>query len=202
MPIGEKVLRQAVVAETLKEFSFAKYESPTVLIKNETDGGILFCDAGYDEDKAYRIPAHSWQVIAVNIKIGEAPTFSVMPEVDGYVEIDFGSPLMGSLDIFSTLDRAGMIPHVISVITGDETMLAMEITRLHGQSVNLETPVEIGDGATIFNGDFIKLTVMGVPEGSHAVLTVNGDECSLLNNAVTIVASGDTYVVTAAVADE
>lgn len=200
--IGERALRQTVQSQTIKEFKFARYESPTVLIKNETDGGVLFCDTEFNEEKAYRIPARSWQVIDVTLKIGEAPTFSVLPETDGHVEIDFGSPSMGAIDVFGTLDRAGMIPHVYSVDVGTGTTLTSEITRVHGSSVDLVTPVEIDNGATVYNGDVIKLTAACTVEGSSVVLTVNGEEYTLSEGVASFTVNGDSYVATEAVAGD
>ncbi len=193
--------RQTLSAETVTEFAFEKFESPSVVIKNMTDGEILFCDMPFDASKALHVPAHSWQAVAVSMPIGQTPSFYIKADSAGEVEVDFGSAGMGGLDAMELLDKAGMFPHSIAITAGDGTTLTAEIVRKHDENVDLDTPIEITSSATLFIGDTVKFTAACSVENHHAVLTVNGTERTLESGTFTLTVDGDTTASTEAVAD-
>lgn len=194
-----RVSRKALIAGEVTAFSFERYESPSVLIKNETDGEILFCDIAFDEDASLHIPAHSWQVINIAMLYDRTPTMFVRADVDGAVEIDFGSPFMGSLDAVRLFTIAGMMP-VLALTEGENTTLTAEITRKYGSAEDLATAIPISSGSPLFVGDTLTLTVVATGEGNTAALTVN-DSAVVLgeSGAYSTIVTGNVTAVSAAV---
>lgn len=185
------ISRKTIVAGEVTAFTFERYESPTVLIKNETDGEILFCDTPFDEDKALHLPAHSWQSINITIQYGATPALYVRGAVDGAVEIDFGSDGMGCLDMVRLLAISGLMP-ILTVESGDGTTLTAEITRKHGSVADLDTPISVTTGSALFVGDTLTLTVEATDPEDTASLSVNGDDQSLDENGkFALVITGD-----------
>lgn len=193
--------RQTLAAGVETEFLFAEFQSNSVLIKNETAGPVLFCDGVFNANEVASIPAFSWQLFNIRVKPGETPFFTVMATVAGAVEIDFGSPGMGAF-ISSAFDAAGMIPHTLTLTIGADTTLTASLIRLHGETLDLDTPVSLTSGAAIFSGDVITFAATATGEGFHPVLTINGVEVELTEGSATITVSGETTAATEAVEDE
>lgn len=197
------VLRKLLADDIVTEYSFDCYDSPWLLIKNETGGEILFCDERFSESKALHVPAYSWQRVNIKMFFGEKPCFYVKAAVAGYVEIDMGSDGMGCCDPLQILDNAGMVPHILSFSNDENTTLTVHLTRKHGESVDLDTPVPRVSGETVYTGDIVKFTCLCLIEGSHAVLSVNSITRELdENNAFTHVVVGDVAAACTAEADE
>ena len=194
-----QVKRLTLALGVATAFEFDSYESNSVVVKNGTAGEILFCDGPFDTAKAAHIPAFSWQSLNVRVFPGETPVFYVKAAAAGVVEIDFCSSGMGALG--NVYDIAGMIPHTLTFPAGENTTLTASLIRLHGQTLDLDAPVAITSGATVFNGDIVSFAAAAT-EGFHPVLTVNGEEITLDEGSATYVIAGETVVVTAAVADE
>lgn len=189
------VIRKPVVAGEITAFPFEKYESPSIIVKNETDGEVLFCDAAFDDEKALRVPAHSWQSINVTIFYGGTNEFYVKAAVDGNVEIDFGSTGAGSLDMVRLLTISGNMP-IIAISQGENTTLSVSVTRKYGAGADLETPIELSNGLPIFVGDTLTIAA-SVAEGSVAV-TLNGTEVTLDGNGeYSFVVTGNASVISA-----
>ena len=192
--------RKELVAGAETAFSFVRYDTRSVLVKNETSGAILFCDGLFNADTAASIPAFSWQVFNVAIKIGESPFFTVRADVSGPVEINFGSSGMGAL-LGPGLDVVGMIPHTLAFTAGANTTLTVSLIRLHGETLDLDSPVSISSGATVFSGDVVTFDATATEEGHHPVLTVNGEEVELSEGSATVTIAGDTAATVEAIAD-
>lgn len=193
--------RQTLEAGVETEFLFDDFASNTVLVKNETLGAVLFCDGVFDSDAAASIPALSWQMINITVRRGDTPKYTVKADVAGEVEIDFGSLGMGAL-CYQAFDAAGMIPHTLTLTVGADTTLAATLIRLHGETLDLDTPVSLTSGATVFSGDVVELSATATGEGFHSVLLINSEEVELTDGAATLTVSGDTVAATAAVEDE
>lgn len=192
--------RQVLVSGTVTEFTFDHYGSNSVLVKNETAGAVCFCDGEFDILTSAVIPPFSWQVFHVAIHIDQTPLFTVYAEAAGDVEIDFGSPCMGAL-CYPAFDAAGMIPHTLTIAAGENTTLTASLIRLHGQTLDLETPVTLTSGATVFSGDVITFAAAATVEGFHPALTINGDAVELTDGATTFTVSGNSTASVAAVED-
>lgn len=196
------VCRKLLVGNQVTSFDFQDYESPAIVVKNETDGEILFCDANFNESKAVHIPAHSWQKLSVRLFSARPASFYVRSAVDGYVEIDMGSDGIGCLDVMAVIDKAGLIPHILTITAGADTTLTAVLQREHGERADMANPTALLTGATVFSGDIVKFTAACSAAGSHAVLTVNGVEQTLEQDGTcTVTISNDTVAETAAVAD-
>lgn len=170
------IIRKPVAAGAITEFPFAKYESPNVLIKNETDGEVLFCDAAFDEEKALHIPAHSWQAVNVAMFYDGSKAFYVKAAVDGNVEIDFGSTGAGSLDMVRLFTISGNMP-IIALSEGENTTLTASVTRKYGMSEDLETPIALSNGLPIFVGDTV--TIAASVEEGDVIVMLNESEVEL-----------------------
>lgn len=193
------ISRKTLVAGEVTAFTFERYESPTVLIKNETDGEILFYDLAFNEDKALHLPAHSWQTVNVALPYGTAPTLYVRAAVDGNVEIDFGSSGMGMLDPVRLFGISGMMP-ILALTAGANTTLEAKITRKYGAGVDLDTPIAVAAGSPLFVGDTLVLTAEATGEGNTAALTVNGSAVSLgVGGIYSLVVTGDVSAASEAV---
>jgi len=191
------VNRQNLAPGVETAFEFDEYASKSVIVKNETAGVIQFCDGPFDAAKAAHIPAFSWQALDVRMFPGEKPKFHVKAAVAGAVEIDFGSAGMGQMG--NVLDIAGQVPHTLTLTAGDDTTLTVTLTRLHGQTLDLDTPVALSTGATVFNGDVISITP-AASAGYYAKLKINGVNLGRLESAMSLTISGETTIETEAVA--
>ena len=191
-----KRLTLAAGAETA--FEFDSFFSRSIIVKNMTGGAIQFCDGPFDAAKSAIIPAFGWQTFTVTVPYGEKPKFHVKASVAGDVEIDFGSDGMGFTS--NTFDLAGMIPHTLTLTQGEDTTLTVELTRLHGQTLDLANAVPMTSGATVFNGDVISITPTATA-GHYAKLTINGVNYGRLESEdMTLVIAGETTIETEAVA--
>ncbi len=191
--------RQTLAAGVATEFLFDRFASNMVLVKNETAGAVLFCDGNFDADEAASIPAFSWQTFNIAVKIGDdTPKYTIKADVAGAVEIDFGSAVMGTL-CYPAYDAAGMIPHTLEVEAGDDTTLTATLVRLHGETLDLDTPVLLTSGATVFIGDVIQFDAASTDEHCDPVLSINGEEVALDEGAATYTISGETAAETEAV---
>jgi hypothetical protein len=189
--------KQTLVAGVVKAFEFDEFYGPSVIVKNMTAGAIEFCDGPFDAAKAATIPAYGWQLFNVTMPYGEKPKFYVKAAAAGDVEIDFGSGGMGFAS--NTFDLAGMIPHALTLIAGDDTTLTVTLTRLHGETLDLESPVSMTSGATVFNGDVVSITP-AAEAGYYAKLKINGVNYGRLESAISLVIDGETTIETEAVA--
>ncbi len=190
-----KRLTLAAGAETA--FEFDSFFSRSIIVKNMTGGAIQFCDGPFDAAKAAIIPAFGWQTFTVTVPYDAAPKFYVKADVAGDVEIDFGSDGMGFTS--NTFDLAGMIPHTLTLTQGDNTTLAVTLTRLHGETLDLDTPVLMTSGATVFNGDVILITPTA-SAGNYAKIKINGIDYGRLEAGITLTISGETVIEAEAVA--
>lgn len=190
-----KKLTLAAGVETA--FEFDSFFSRSIIVKNMTGGAIQFCDGPFDAAKSAIIPAFGWQTFTVTVPYGEKPKFHVKAAVAGDVEIDFGSDGMGFTS--NTFDLAGMIPHTLTLTQGDDTTLTVTLTRLHGETLDLDSAVSMTSGATVFNGDVISITPTATAE-HYAKLTINGVNYGRLESAMTLVIAGETTIETEAVA--
>ncbi len=190
-----KKLTLAAGVETA--FEFDSFFSRSIIVKNMTGGAIQFCDGPFDAAKSAIIPAFGWQTFTVTVPYGETPKFHVKASVAGDVEIDFGSDGMGFTS--NTFDLAGMIPHTLTLTQGEDTTLAVNLTRLHGQTLDLDNAVPMTSGATVFNGDVISITPTATA-GHYAKLTINGVNYGRLESDMTLVIAGETTIETEAVA--
>jgi len=191
------VKRLTLAAGVETAFEFDEYAAKSVVVKNETADEIMFCDGPFDAAKAAYIPAFSWQAFSVRVFPGEKPKFHVKAAAAGAVEIDFGSSGMGQMG--NVLDIAGQVPHTLTLIAGDDTTLTVTMTRLHGQTLDLDTPVVLSTGATVFNGDVISITP-AASAGYYAKLKINGVNLGRLESAMSLTISGETTIETEAVA--
>ena len=189
--------RLTLAAGVEKAFEFDHFFSRSVIVKNMTSGAIQFCDGPFDATKSAIIPAFGWQTFTVTVPYGETPKFHVKADVAGDVEIDFGSDGMGFTS--NTFDLAGMIPHTLTLTQGDNTTLAVTLTRLHGETLNLEAPVPMTSGATVFNGDVILITPTA-SAGNYAKIKINGIDYGRLEAGITLTISGETVIEAEAVA--
>lgn len=189
--------RLTLAAGTETAFEFDRFFSRSIIVKNMTGGAIQFCDGPFDAAKSAIIPAFGWQTFTVTVPYGEKPKFYVKAAVAGDVEIDFGSEGMGFTS--NTFDLAGMIPHTLTLTQGDDTTLAVTLTKLHGETLDLDTPVSMASGATVFNGDVISITP-SAEAGNYAKLKINGVNYGRLESAMTLVIAGETKIETEAVA--
>lgn len=192
--------RLTLAAGTETAFEFDRFFSRSIIVKNMTGGAIKFCDGAFVDAESAIIPAYGWQTFAVTVPYDAAPKFYVKADVAGDVEIDFGSDGMGFTS--NTFDLAGMIPHTLTLTQGDDTTLAVNLTRLHGQTLDLDNAVSMVSGATVFNGDVIKITAPTAEEGNYAKLTINGVNYGRLESDMTLVISGETTIETEAIALE
>lgn len=184
--------RLTLEANVVKAFEFNSYHANSVLVKNETSGEILFCDGPFDAAKAAHIPAFTWQIFNITMQYGEKPKFNVRAAASGDVEIDFGSSGMGMLNI------AGTVPHTLTLTAGEDTTLTVTLTRLHGETLDLDAPVAMTSGATVFNGDIISITP-AADAGKYAKLIINGVNYGRLESAITLTINGETTIETEAV---
>lgn len=189
--------RLMLVAGVETAFEFDHFYARSVIVKNMTAGAIQFCDGAFDEARAAVIPAYGWQSFNVTIPYGETPKFYVKAATAGDVEINFDSDGMGFVS--NVYDLAGMIPHTLTLTQGDDTTLAVTLTRLHGQTLDLEAPVSMTSGATVFNGDVISITPT-TEAGNYARLIINGVNYGRLEAAMSLVINGETTIETEAVA--
>ena len=186
-----QISRKNLVANVETEFTFDSYGANSVVVKNETAGEILFCDGTFEASRAAHIPAFSWQSLNVSVHIGDTPKFTVKATASGPVEIDFGSSGMGMMG--NMLDVAGMIPHTLTLATDDDTTLVAALTRLHGQTLDLDVPVPLTSGATVFNGDIILVTP-SASAGYYAKITINGVSHGRLEAGIFLTISGETTI--------
>jgi hypothetical protein len=190
--------RKTLVAGVETEFLFTEFQSHFVTVKNETAGAILFCDGIFDADEAASIPAFSWQAFNIVVLIGDTPKFTVKADVAGAVEIDFGSPGMGAL-YYPALDVAGMIPHTLAFTAGSDTTLAATLVRQHGDTLDLDVPVVLASGATVFSGDVILFEAAPTDEYCVAALKINGTYVPVIGGETTYTISGDAVAESEAV---
>jgi len=192
-----QVKKLTLVAGAETAFEFDSFFSRSIIVKNMTSGAIQFCDGPFDAAKAAIIPAFGWQTFTVTVPYDAAPKFYVKADVAGDVEIDFGSDGMGFTS--NTFDLAGMIPHTLTLTQGDNTTLAVTLTRLHGETLDLDTPVLMTSGATVFNGDVILITPTA-SAGNYAKIKINGIDYGRLEAGITLTISGETVIEAEAVA--
>lgn len=192
-----QVKRLTLVAGAETAFEFDRFFAKSVIVKNMTAGTIQFCDGAFDVTKAAVIPSYGWQSFTVTVPYGETPKFYVKAAAAGDVEIDFGSDGMGFAS--NVYDLAGMIPHTLTLTQGDDTTLTVTLTRLHGQTLDLDTPVSMVSGATVFNGDVISITP-AASAGYYAKLKINGVNYGRLESAILLVINGEITIETEAVA--
>jgi len=190
--------RLTLAAGTETAFEFDSFFSRSVIVKNMTGGAIQFCDGPFDAAKSAIIPAFGWQTFTVTVPYGETPKFHVKAAVAGDVEIDFGSDGMGFTS--NTFDLAGMIPHTLTLTQGDDTTLAVNLTRLHGQTLDLDNAVPMTSGATVFNGDVISITPAADEQTDYVKTKINGVNYGRLEAAISLVINGETTIETEAVA--
>lgn len=190
--------RLTLAAGTETAFEFDRFFSRSIIVKNMTGGAIKFCDGAFVDAESAIIPAYGWQTFTVTVPYDAAPKFYVKAAAAGDVEIDFGSEGMGFTS--NTFDLAGMIPHTLTLTQGDDTTLTVELTRLHGQTLDLANAVPMTSGATVFNGDVISITPTATA-GHYAKLTINGVNYGRLESEdMTLVIAGETTIETEAVA--
>ncbi len=192
-----KRLTLAVGIETA--FEFDEFYSRSVMVKNMTSDSILFCDGPFNEAKAAVIPSYSWQIFSVTLPYGETPKLYVKATVAGDVEVCFGSEGMGMLG--NALDVAGMIPHTLTLTAGEGTTLTASLVRQHGQTLDLDSPVVLTSGATVFTGDVVSFAAT-VGDGEFPILTINGKEIDLNEGSVTYAITGETLAELNAAPDE
>jgi predicted RecA/RadA family phage recombinase len=87
----------------------------------------------------------------------------------------------------------------LTLTQGEDTALTVELTRLHGQTLDLANAVPMTSGATVFNGDVISITPTATA-GHYAKLTINGVNYGRLESDMTLVIAGETTIETEAVA--
>jgi len=191
------VKRLTLAAGVETAFEFDEYAAKSVVVKNETADEIMFCDGPFDAAKAAHIPAFSWQALDVRMFPGEKPRFHVKAAAAGPVEVDLGSTGMGQMG--NVLDIAGQVPHSLMLTDDDHTALAVNLTRLHGQTLDLDTPVALTSGATVFNGDIILVTP-SADAGYYAKITINGVNYGRLEAGIAVVIDGETTIIAEAVA--
>lgn len=189
--------RLTLAAGVETAFEFDSFFSRSIIVKNMTGGAIQFCDGPFDAAKSAIIPAFGWQTFTVTVPYGETPKFHVKASVAGDVEIDFGSDGMGFTS--NTFDLAGMIPHTLTLTQGEDTTLTVTLTRLHGETLDLDSAVPMTSGVTVFNGDVISITPTATV-GHYAKLTINGVNYGRLESDMTLVIAGETTIETEAVA--
>lgn len=185
------VNRQTLAAGVATDFLFDRFASSAVLVKNETAGAVLFCDGLFNAGAAASIPAFSWQMFNITVKIGDTPKFTVRADMAGAVEIDFGSPCMGAF-CYPAYDAAGMIPHTLAFTAGDDTTLTATLIRLHGETLDLDVPVLLTTGATVFSGDVIEFEAASTDEYCDPALSINGVDVELTEGAAVYTVAGDT----------
>ncbi len=193
--------RLTLTAGLATEFVFDSFGSNSIVIKNETAGEVLFCDGEFIEAAAAHIPAFAWQAFNVRMHPDRTPSFYIKAAVSGTVEVNFGSSGMGAL-VGPALDAAGLIPHTLTLTVGADTTLTASLIRLHGETLDLDTPVSLTSGATVFTGDVISYAAAASVEGFHPVLTINGGVVELTEGSVTITVAGETMAAVEAAADE
>ncbi len=187
-----KANKQTLTAGVETAFEFDEFYGKSIIVKNMTGGSIQFCDGLFDAAKAAIIPAYGWQMFNVIMPYDQMPKFYVKAAVAGDVEIDFGSDGMGILDAYSMFNAAGMLPHKLIFSAGDDTTLTAELVRLHGESVDLDTPVALTTGATVFTGDVIKFTAACTAQDHDPQLTVNGEAVELETGVAHYTITGKT----------
>jgi len=189
--------KQTLVAGVVKAFEFDEFYGPSVIVKNMTAGAIEFCDGPFDAAKAATIPPYGWQVFDVTIPYDQKPKFHIKGVVAGDVEIDFGSDGMGLAS--NVFDIAGMIAHTLTIKEGMNTSLDIVMTRVHGQTFDLDEPVEMLSGATVHCGDVLSITP-SADAGKYAKLKINGVNYGRLESSTSFVINGETTIETEAVA--
>lgn len=81
-------------------------------------------------------------------------------------------------------------PYTLTFSDDANTTLACSLIREHGETLDLETPVSLATGATVFVGDKVTFTV--TPESGYTgILTINGAAVELTNGAYTMVVAGN-----------
>lgn len=184
--------RQTLEADTATLFEFDEFYYRSIIVKNMTAGEIEFCEGTFDTSKSAVIPAYGWQLFNLTIPYSSKPKFYVKAASAGDVEIDFGSGGMGILDAYTMFNAAGMLPYSLQFSAADDTTLTAELVRLHGESVDLDAPVSLTTGATVFTGDVIKFTAACTAEDYSPQLTVNGEILELAEGAAYYTISGET----------
>ncbi len=183
-------------------FEFDRFFAKTVVVKNMTSGPIYFCDGLFDATKAATVPPYGWQSFDVEMPYDQTPKFYVKADVSGAVEIDFGSGGMGVLDVYALYNAAGMLPYTLTFGDDDDTTLSAELTRLHGESVDLAAAVTLATGATVYTGDVIKFTAACTAQDHDAQLTINGAVIELTQGVAYYTITGNTTAAAAAVLTE
>ena len=74
----------------------------------------------------------------------------------------------------------------------EDTTLTAELIRLHGESIDLDAPVSLTTGATVFTGDVIKFTAACSAQDHDPQLTVNGAVLELAEGVAYYTISGET----------
>jgi hypothetical protein len=187
-----KAKKITLAANAATAFEFDKFYGKSVIVKNMTAGAIQFCDGPFTEAEAAVIPPFGWQIFDVTLPYGETPNFYVKAAAAGDVEIDFGSGGAGAVDAYAIFNAAGMIPHVLYFSAEDDTTLTAELVRLHGETLDLDTPVSLATGAAVHAGDVIKFTAACSAEHYDAQLTVNGVEIELAEGVAYYTVESDT----------
>ncbi len=181
-----KTNKQTIAANSAEPFLFDRFYGTSVIVKNMTAGAVQFSDGS---DTA-TIPAHSWQTFDVSVPYGETPKFSVIGEVAGDVEIGFGSCGMGT-DFYTLFNQAGMLPHTLTLEAAEDTLLAVMLVREHGNTLDLDVPVALTSGATVYAGDVIEITATA----TNPMVTINGNAAELDDdNKVKYTIAGNTVV--------
>ncbi len=185
------VKKQTLEVGVETAFEFDSFYCRSVTVKNMTAGAIQFCDGPFDAAKAAVIPPYCWQTIEVTMPYGQTPIFYVKAIVAGDVEISFGHGITGILDVYSLFDTVGLIPHVLTFSDDINTTLTASIVRLHGETLNLDTPVALSSGATVFSGDVIEFDVTA-EEGYDPLLSINNEVVELDEGSAIIIIKGET----------
>jgi hypothetical protein len=81
-------------------------------------------------------------------------------------------------------------PYTLTFSDDDNTTLACSLVREHGDTLDLDTPVVLATGATVFVGDVITFAV--TPEAGYTgILEINGAAVELTEGAYTMTVAGD-----------
>jgi hypothetical protein len=180
--------RQTLEAGVATLFEFDEFYYRSILVKNMTAGAIEFCEGTFDTSKSAVIPAYGWQLFNLTIPYSSKPKFYVKARSAGDVEIDFGSDGMGIIDAYTMYNAAGMLPYTLAFSAVEGTTLTATLIRLHGQSVDLDTPVTLATGATVYTGDVVEFETAG----ANVVLMINGEEVELDEDKYVYKIVGDT----------
>jgi hypothetical protein len=81
--------------------------------------------------------------------------------------------LLASIDARLAILVSRSTPYTLTFEDDENSTLACNLVRLHGETLDLDTPVALTTGATVFAGDVIEFTATG-ETGYDPVVTING----------------------------